>query len=250
MSYMRHFNSSALFSISSGHISIDTRNVSVYIGPSMKNMQPQKVTLIDKFHASRFQTGRRGFTLIELLVVIAILAILIAILIPVTSRALKAANRTKCSNNLGNIAKAMHLYLADNQAIFPDFAWNEQYLQCEILYPYIKDPKAYICPTAQRESVGGNNWPEYYQTEIEGREFTTDYKINDAQRLDGGTPSFALADTSRFIIACDLDWTVPLIHSGKGNFVFFDGHVETMSKEESDLTDSRGNSPWYNWGTR
>jgi len=213
-------------------------------------MQSQNNGIADKILPSQSQTRNPGFTLIELLVVIAILAILIAILIPVALRALEGANRTKCSNNLGNIAKAMHLYLADNKAIFPDFVWNEQYRQCEILHDYLADPQVYICPSAQRDGSSGKNWPEYYSTTIEGQEFTTDYKINDAQRLDGGTLSFALADTSRFIIACDIDWVLPLRHSGRGNFVFFDGHVETMTKEESDQADARGNVPWYNWGTQ
>ncbi len=63
--------------------------------------------------------GRRGFTLIELLVVVAIIALLISILLPSLSGARASAKAAVCASNLGQVGKAVGIYLAENNAYYP-----------------------------------------------------------------------------------------------------------------------------------
>jgi len=80
-------------------------------------------------------------------------------------------------------------------------------------------------------------------------EFCTDYKFNDSM-FARNVSIVALSDPSVFIIACDLDWSPSFRHAGRGNFAFFDGRVQALTREESEEPDQNGNAPWYDWGTR
>jgi prepilin-type N-terminal cleavage/methylation domain-containing protein len=63
-----------------------------------------------------------GFTLVELLVVIGIIAVLIAVLLPVLSKARAAANRTACLSNVRQLYNAFLMYSNDNDGYLPTCA--------------------------------------------------------------------------------------------------------------------------------
>jgi prepilin-type N-terminal cleavage/methylation domain-containing protein/prepilin-type processing-associated H-X9-DG protein len=95
---------------------------------------------------------RAAFTLVELLVVIAIIGVLVALLLPAVQAAREASRRSQCSNNLRQLAIAMHNY-HDVQLAFPinyrpvaggTYSWMQAIL------PFIEQANLY-----QQITIGG-----------------------------------------------------------------------------------------------
>lgn len=68
--------------------------------------------------------ARAAFTLVELLVVIAIVGVLVALLLPAVQAARESARRASCTNNMKQIATAVHNYESSIRAFPPCFCWN------------------------------------------------------------------------------------------------------------------------------
>lgn len=99
---------------------------------------------------------KRAFTLIELLVVISIIAILVALLLPALRRAKQGAVRTKCGNQVRQVAYGMVSVALDHDGVFTDGARNG--VDEDIWYwlggdfyrdlkHYVPDDKTFVCPS-------------------------------------------------------------------------------------------------------
>jgi len=171
----------------------------------------------------------KGFTLVELMVVISVIALLSAILLPVTASVRGYARRTHCLSNLGQLGKAINLYVDDNENWYPcatimPSTEPEGGLPriCDLLATYAA-PAVFQCPD-DRPTDPEYPFPSYFVGEgssYQWVELFNHHKVGDRVRLHW----------------MNLD-QVPMMYdyepfhrrSGKAgiNGLFRDGHVESL----------------------
>jgi prepilin-type N-terminal cleavage/methylation domain-containing protein/prepilin-type processing-associated H-X9-DG protein len=114
-------------------------------------------------HSFAAPPRRRAFTLVELLVVIAIIAVLIGLLLPAVQKARAAAYRTKCQNNLKQLALAMVNYHDANGSfpsggtITPQTESDREFIGwTQMIFPYIEQGN--MLPALQALMLPGNSF--------------------------------------------------------------------------------------------
>jgi prepilin-type N-terminal cleavage/methylation domain-containing protein len=101
-----------------------------------------------------FQTRRSSaFTLVELLVVIAIIGILVGLLLPAVQAAREAARRMQCSNNLKQLALALHNYESTHRTFPPSGIQSNQMSWAVMMLPFIEQNNLY-----DRFNFTAGNW--------------------------------------------------------------------------------------------
>jgi len=90
---------------------------------------------------------RAGFTVIELLVVVGLVTALIALLIPMLSKARASSQSVTCLANLRHITLAFNLYAGDNRQQFPLPSDVSKQSWETVLRAYLSAREVYHCPS-------------------------------------------------------------------------------------------------------
>jgi prepilin-type N-terminal cleavage/methylation domain-containing protein/prepilin-type processing-associated H-X9-DG protein len=187
----------------------------------------------------------RAFTLVELLVVIGIIAVLIAVLMPVLSRAREAAIRTQCLSNNRQLTTAWIMYANDNKQwlVNPDtvndITWvgggndTEQTIRNGALFKYCPDVRIYLCPLDKHDRLRSyaindylnGYWPSYPHVKKLGQiRNTTEVFVFIEEWDERGynVGSFAVEPYPNYTW---VDMPAPW-HQGGTTLSFVDGHSE------------------------
>ncbi|BDI32052.1 hypothetical protein CCAX7_41030 [Capsulimonas corticalis] len=226
---------------------------------------------------------KHGFTLIELLVVIAIIAILAAILFPVFAKAREKARQISCASNEKQLGLGLMQYAQDNDEDLPYRKFNgvpamsttnwKTYIE-----PYVKSKGVYVCPSNPSKGADSDNSPIPRGYAVNA--WDTQFYVTPDRPFVDCDPTFycvspislaALTQPSQTVGVVEFASSFPDYHvtstffnffdspgsnlfaghTGRGNFLFLDGHVKamkplsTLDKEDGGSADT---NMWSNDG--
>lgn len=176
----------------------------------------------------------KTFTLVELLTVIAIIAILAGLLLPAVARARATAQKTACSNNMGQMGKAEIMFSNDNRnKTVPAEYHKNKYNYIYSLWDIIgESEKLFLCPVDVNE------------TELEAVKVdkdTDDYQLRMSYLVNGepGGSDYGTHWSSIPIPAKDEDYPYSKIVKGWLNISAIENPASKISIAERATTDAK-----------
>ncbi len=198
----------------------------------------------------------RKFTLIELLVVIAIIAILAAMLLPALAKARESARSTNCINSLKQMFHYLSNYSDDSDLwIIKDYddgrnitaSWKNGYwgawLGLKGYVPGVAPGNSFsnafsdqmikrnvLCCSTNISRGSGIGYDSALGIPYYGYGLNTFWTNNKLNRMKGtfsNTPY--VAETARYIVSVADAAKLTFSHGKRGNYLFFDGHVQSVS---------------------
>ncbi len=213
---------------------------------------------------------KKGFTLIELLVVIAIIGVLAAILYPVYSRVKESGRTSSCRNNMAQIAKAFEAYRNDAVGYPPSGEYYQPIagrdgdqsgnVPTELHTFWTTKlgltPRIYKCPSDTGGgdcsyvynqyfvyTLGGypywstpsNRWcviPPQYQNVQNPSKVIVVGEWENSWVSDPPHADDVSSRRSGWFTYIAPKGTADKRHMGKGNYAFWDGHVESLAPDQ------------------
>lgn len=194
---------------------------------------------------------RRGFTLPEVLVVFLIIVITASLVWSVSRQLVDRSHGVKCASNLREIGVAVMLYAADNQMSLP--VTSHQRRQggkswTLTLQPYTSGTLSFKCPTDTVENRPYtyliNDFLTPNPAGAPDLDFSRLAKIErPAETMMFGEASGSYRNSDHFHFSGYRDGVMPpetfesqvatTAHTAVSNYLFADGHVETLRRAEA-----------------